>query len=410
MNKEVFKKHRKNILNQMEDNTVLMVVSRQMGGTTVEDKCNVNRNYYYVSGVIEFQNIVLLYKNKEQEKEMIFINPYDEYRAKWFGAPKPKEEVLELSGIEDIRYLSTFESVLASYLNECKGIYLDIDRQGLDEDDNASVSYSKKIASKYPFVQILDDQKLFRNARMVKEEEEIEEMKKAISITRKGIEAILSNIGEMYEYQLESYFDQAIKYHGATGYAFTTIAASGVNGTCLHYSKNDSLAKNGDLILFDLGASCNMYCADISRTFPISGKFSERQKLFYNIVLGAQKKVLATARPGLTTRDLNNVVIEYYAEELKKIGLIKDASEVSKYYYHGVSHHIGLEVHDLSVIEPLKAGEIISNEPGLYIKEEGIGIRIEDDILITENGAICLSQEILKEVDDIEKFIEEHRK
>ena len=178
----------------------------------------------------------------------------------------------------------------------------------------------------------------------------------------------------------------------------------------MHYSKNDSLAKNDDLILFDLGASCNMYCADISRTFPISGKFSERQKLLYNIVLGAQKKVLATARPGLTTRDLNNVVIEYYAEELKKIGLIKDTSEVSKYYYHGVSHHIGLEVHDLSVIEPLKAGEIISNEPGLYIKEEGIGIRIEDDILITENGAICLSQEILKEVDDIEKFIEEHRK
>ena len=169
------------------------------------------------------------------------------------------------------------------------------------------------------------------------------------------------------------------------------------------------MAKDGDLILFDLGASYNMYNADISRTFPISGKFSERQKQIYNIVLEGQEVVFNNIKPGITTRELNSILIKFYAEKLKEIGLITNDNEVSKYYYHGVSHHLGLETHDNCEYAPLKPGCIISNEPGLYIAEEGIGIRIEDDILVTEDGAINLSKDIIKTVDEIEKFIAKHK-
>lgn len=218
--------------------------------------------------------------------------------------------------------------------------------------------------------------------------------------------AILDNMKSgLYEYQLESYFDQAIKYHGSTSYAFETIAASGKNSCCLHYSKNNCEISDGDLVLFDLGATSDYYCADISRTFPANGKFTPRQREIYDIVLRGQKLVFESIKPGLTTRDLNNILVDFYKVELKKIGLIKEDSEVSKYYYHGVSHHLGLDCHDLCDYTPLKPGSVITVEPGLYILEESIGIRIEDDALVTEDGCINLSAEIIKEIDEIEAYL-----
>ena len=406
MLKECFKVNRKRMLDLMEDNSILLAFSRQKEESITNERYNVNRNYFYLSGVLEFDNVVLLTKINSKTQEIIYINPYDELKAKWVGAPFSKEKVTELSSIQDVRYKEGLKFDVKSYLTKAKTIYLDFEPNDSDI-LTPTEDLSNKIRTKMPWINIKNARDLFKECRMVKHEEEIEEMKKAIHITNLGIQNILNNMKESYEYQLESYFDQAIKYNGATGYAFPTIAASGKNATCLHYSDNDSIAKNGDLILFDLGCSLNMYCSDISRTFPVNGKFTERQKQLYNIVLEAQEKVLKTAKPGLTIRDLQNVVINHYQEKLMEIGLIKDKTEVSKYYYHGVSHHIGLDCHDLSDhFAPLKAGEIISNEPGLYIAEEGIGIRIEDDILITEKGAVCLSSEILKTVEDIEKFME----
>ena len=163
--------------------------------------------------------------------------------------------------------------------------------------------------------------------------------------------------------------------------------------------------KDGDLILFDLGATYNLYCADISRTFPVNAKFSERQKMLYNIVLEAQEKVFKFLKPGVTLKEANQVVVKFYEEKLMEIGLIKTPEEVKNYYYHGVSHHIGLDCHDLCDYTPLQPGSIVSVEPGLYIKEEGIGIRIEDDAYITEDGCINLSSNVIKTVEEIEEFM-----
>ncbi len=412
MEKSLFIFNRKKISDLMDDNSILLSFSRRkVIDSVTNDKYDVDRNYYYLSGVFEYDNIVMLIKNNNKTSEIIFINPYDDFKAKWVGAPLSKEKITEISGIQDVRYLDSFEEYLNYYLKEIPNLYLDIDSENLNKALDENMLFAKKVKEHLPYVNIKNGRLLFQHARTVKHELEIEEMKKAISITAKGIENILCHIGPMYEYQLESYFDQAIKYNGATSYAFATIAASGENSCCLHYQDNNCFAKDGDLILFDLGCSLNCYCSDISRTYPINGKFTDRQRQIYNIVLEGQKLVFDNAKPGVTVRELNQILRKYYAKKLKEIGLIKNGTddEVSKYYYHGVSHHIGLDCHDLCDYTKLKPGSIISNEPGLYIKEEKIGVRIEDDILITENGAEWLSPQILKNPDEIEKFIKENK-
>ena len=261
-------------------------------------------------------------------------------------------------------------------------------------------------------IEIINGFDFIASSRMEKTKAEITEMKQAIEITNKGIKALMENIAPgMIECQVESYFDQQIKYHGASGFAFKTIAASGANACVLHYSTNNTEIKDNELVLFDLGAEYNLYKADITRTIPANGKFTERQKQIYNIVLEGQRIVFEAIKPGLTTRDLNNILIKYYMTELKKIGLIQNDNEVRKYYFHGVSHHLGLDTHDVTLRDkPLTPGCVITVEPGLYIAEEGIGIRIEDDALVTETGCINLSSDIIKTVEDIEAYMAKNNK
>lgn len=401
MNSKIFIEHRKKIFELMEDQSVMVIFSNLKS----ENQNEVQRNFYYLTGVKEAKDIVLLYKHNQKQTEMIFIQPYDELQAKWVGKPLSAEEVKLNSGIFGVHFLEEWKSILYRVLSECKYFYLDFNREFVEQRLTEEELFAKETKDKNPWLQILNARPLFQKARTIKDSWEIDQMRKAIDITQKGIEAILTNIGPMMEYQLESYFDQAIKYFGATGYSFPTIAASGENGCCLHYQENNCEMQDGDLVLFDLGAHYNMYCADISRTFPVNGKFSLRQREIYNIVLGGQEVVFEHAKPGITTKELNQILIQYFAKELKRIGLIQEDSEVSRYYYHGVSHHIGLDCHDLCEYTPLKPGSVISNEPGLYIAEEKIGIRIEDDVLITENGCENLSKGILKTVDEIESFI-----
>lgn len=403
MKQEVFIKHRKKIMSEMMNQSVLVIFSNPK----TDVKKDVDRNYYYLSGNFEYENIVVLVKEGTSQKEIMFIHPYDELKAKWVGAPLGVEAVASQSGITDIFYLDTFDKQIEYYLENCTKLYVDLK----DEKNPYSkeMLFAKNMKSKFSHLTIYNAEAIFKKARTIKLAEEIEEMKKAIQITKLGIEHMLKHMEESYEYQLESYFDQAIKYHGATGYAFPTIAAGGKNACCLHYMANEEIVHSNDLILFDLGASYNMYCADISRTFPVSGKFSLRQKQLYNVVLEGQQVVMKHIRPGITTKELNQILVKFYQEKLVEIGLINKPEDVSKYYFHGVSHHIGLECHDLCEYKPLQPNSIISCEPGLYIAEEGIGIRIEDDILVTEDGCINLSEDILKTVEEIEAFMRKEK-
>lgn len=210
----------------------------------------------------------------------------------------------------------------------------------------------------------------------------------------------------MKEYEIESYFDFEIKRLGASNHAFTTICAAGKNATTLHYEENNQVAKDNELILFDLGAEYNYYCSDISRTIPVNGKFTHRQKQIYSIVLSAMKAVEKEAKAGIDLKDLNDIAKKTLAEGCIDIGLIEKEEDISKYYFHSIGHSLGLDTHDVWINNSkLKEGVIITNEPGLYIEEEGIGIRLEDDLLISKNGCINLSKDIPIEIEDIEKLM-----
>ena len=234
-------------------------------------------------------------------------------------------------------------------------------------------------------------------------------MRKAISITIEGVKELMKNSKEgIREYELEAYFDFVCKKNGVKDFAFKTIAAAGKNATILHYVTNDSKLKDGDLILFDLGAQYKYYNGDISRTFPINGKFTERQKEVYNSVLYVNQRIIEEMKPGVKFLELNSLAKSLIAKECIKLGLIENEKDVDKYYYHSIGHSLGLDTHDVELRNRdviLEAGMVYTVEPGIYIEEEGIGIRIEDDILITEDGNEVLTKDMIKTIDEIEEFM-----
>ena len=279
----------------------------------------------------------------------------------------------------------------------------DLSRQNLDQPNRAARLFGR-IRQQMPDIRVLNIFREIVALRSRKSEAEIDMMRQAIAVTKTGIETMMSYCHEgIWENELEAYFDFTLKCNQCD-HAFATICASGKNATVLHYTDNNQRAMPGDLVLCDLGAAYKYYNADITRTFPVGGKFTPRQ--LYDIVLRGNKLITSLARPGVTTGWLNEQLIAFYQTELAAIGLLDEGKTVRDYYWHGVSHNIGLETHDVTLPDlPLEIGSVISNEPGLYLEEEGIGIRIEDDLLIVEGGCEVLSSEIIKEIDEIEAFM-----
>ncbi len=408
-----FENNRKKIINSLKEERFMIIL---FSGKAQHKTCDQffpfepNRNFYYMTGIDKPHIIYMATKNGENIDETLFIERYDELKAKWDGASIGEEKAKNISGIENIKYLDEFELTFSNnmFRNNIENVYLDLENRYLNN-SKCSFKQANIIKENYPYANIKNIYNNIGYCRLFKEDEEIENLKKAIEITKQGIENIWKNAKpNIMEYELEACFDYEIKRNGSKDKAFNTILASGSNATVLHYGENNDKINDGELVLIDLGATYNYYNADITRTFPVNGKFSERQKQLYNIVLEGQRKVIEAIKPGLPFKRLNEILIEHYEEELKKIGLIKDKSEISKYYYHGVSHYLGLDTHDVSrdlgTDGGLKKGMVITVEPGLYIAEEGIGIRIEDDILVTETGYENLSKDIIKTVEDIENF------
>ena len=399
---------RKEVLKQMEDSSIMILTAGPLVKETADETYafSVNRNFYYLTHIDEADVVLVFVKGKE-EKEILYIKKSDPAFEKWYAATITKEKAWEVSGVADIRYLDDLGEDLSRFVeeNELVTVYIDDEEDpiihfGMDIIDQYEVFDDMDVLNAYPIIAKL---------RASKDPYEIEKMKEAIHITNEGIHNILDHLQPgKKEYELEAYYNFVLNNHQVPR-SFTTIAAAGKNGTILHYSTNNQEVKDGDLILFDLGVAKERWCSDISRTFPANGKFTERQRQVYDIVLKTQQKVFDAVRPGISTKELNEVVFASYQEELKKIGLIKEGSreEVLNYYWHGVSHPIGLDVHDVGIArdEPLPVGAVISNEPGLYIAEWDIGVRIEDDVLVTEHGGEWLSSEILKDPDEIEAYM-----
>lgn len=407
----MYKQRRMALMAKCKENSSVFVFSGYSPMRSADEgyPFSVDRNFYYLTGLDREDMILHVEKIGGTVVSTLFILPFDPVQARWVGGRISKEEAKKIAQVDQVLDFGSFEDVLAQLYNRRRSmeeyhVYLDLWRYRKNQADTEAMKLASKIQKNYPSWRIFDLFPMITKMRMIKDENEVAEIIRANEITRDGVVAMMKNIGDgKCEMEMEGTFLFELMKQGCKNTAFQTIAASGKNATILHYSTNSDLCKDGDLFLCDLGATSGYYCADISRTFPVNGKFTERQKQLYNTVLEAQWLVEKNAKPGLTTRQLNQMVIEFYISKLKELNL---KEKVVEYYFHGVAHHLGLDTHDVSLLDaPLEPGMVITNEPGLYIAEEGIGIRIEDDLLITEDGCRNLSctPKTVEEIEEIMK-------
>ncbi len=405
----MYKKRRKNLNKNLEENSMVVVFSGEAPRKSEDSfyRFYSNRNFFYLTG-INRENFIYVYNNTDQSEEVLFIQKPNEKMEKWIGRFLKEEEAKNISQIENIKYNEELTNYLISTLKDkdIENVYLDIKNWEIDEPLTQSQKISKVLTEKYPYIKIKNLNKKLENLRLIKDENEIKVTQKAIDITKKAIENMMLKSKEgMYEYEIEANYNYILGINGVTT-SFDTIAASGENAVILHYIDNSCKTKKDDLILCDLGVRFKEYNSDITRTFPVNGKFTDRQKEVYKVVLDANKEVIKSAKPGMTLTDLNEIAKNVLCKGCKKLGLIDKKEELSKYYYHSVSHFLGLDVHDVGGKKiKLEKDMLITVEPGLYIDEEGIGIRIEDNILITKDKAKNLSKKIVKEIKDIEELM-----
>lgn len=413
MNKGIFINNRYNLLSEIEDNSLVILFAGNAPRKNGDENYNFtpNRNFYYFTGIDEEDHILVMSKIKNEINQVLFIKDIDLEKERWVGKSIRKEEATDVSGIDDIKYISELKPYLNKVICDRSEInlYIDFEKNQYDELPTVQNQFVKELKNVYPFIRIKNVFPKITPLRLVKDVEEVNEIRKAIDITIKGVEQLMkSSKPGMKEYELEAYFDFVCKSEGTKDFAFKTIAAGGKNATILHYVDNNCVLNDNDLVLFDLGAQVNYYNADITRTFPVNGKFTERQKDVYNAVLRVNKKVIDTIKPGVKYKELNEQSRKWIAEECIKLGLIKDEKEVTKYYWHSIGHSLGLATHDVDSKERdtvFKEGMVWTVEPGIYIEEEGIGIRIEDDILVTSEGVEVLTKDMIKEVSEIEEFM-----
>ena len=408
---------RKKVFDLMKDNSVAILFSG-VSKVASEDEllpfC-VNKNFFYLTNIKQEHSALMLIKGIGEKKTYLFIDPYSELKEKWTGKRLTSDNALALSDIKNIYTTDNFETMLSLALTNEGNQYGNIDCVYLDlsspeqklKDGFFMNDLSIKLKLDHSDKEIVDIYPLLRDLRMVKSSVEIDNIVKAIEKTNSGISYLISKLNPgMVEHELADEFEMYGRLHDRSPLAFSTIIASGKNATCLHYPTQDGTVKENDLILFDLGYSHNGYSADISRTFPVNGKFSGVQRSIYEAVLTCNKAVIAYAKPGLTIKNLQEYATEVLRKECIRLGLMDANDDIRNYYYHNVSHHLGLDTHDISNREkPLECGNIITVEPGLYFAKYSTGVRIEDDVLITLDGAVVLSKNIVKEMDEIERMM-----
>ncbi len=411
-------KRREDYLKQVNDQSISVLFSGVPPQKSNDQNYHfsVNRNFYYLTHIKQTHVALVMIKGIDQESSYLFIETIDPVKALWDGAGLTFLEASQISEIplENIKDINTLDSFLNGILSTNRratygqiiDFYLDLDRQSEKALPTKALLFSNDLSRNYPYLNIKTNQLILAELRTIKDSFEITEVRMAIDIARLGLNRIMDTLKpNVFEYEIEAEYNYVLNKH-KTITSFDTIAASGKNATVLHYVANDSKIEDNTLILFDLGVDYNYYCSDISRTFPANGKFTKRQKEVYEVVLEANKKTIAWLKPGITMKEFNEYGKNILIEGAKRIGLIKNDEEINKYYYHSLGHYLGLDVHDVgNYSKPIPKGALITVEPGLYIAEEGIGIRIEDDIFVTHDGAINLSKDIIKEVKDIEAYM-----
>lgn len=407
----LYKKRREQLMASVAEGKLVLFFSGMAPACTADSlyAFKPDKNFYYLTGLKREGFKLLLYKEKGSVQTMLFIDAPNNDVEKWYGRVLSEAYCKEVSGIENVCFLDDFKNKLHSLLDSgnYNTVALDLSRVNEDRPGMFAHRFAKVIKSDYPYVNIENLHSSLRGLRLIKDAYEIEQIRQAVALTKEGLERVMAGLKPgIPEYVAQADFQYSIMKNGAEGNAFETIAASGVNATILHYIENNQVMSDGDLILLDLGAQWNQYASDITRTYPINGRFTDRQKSIYEWVLRAQEAVIEMMAPGVSLEALNDKAKEVLTEGLLDLGVMDDEEDLSDYYYHSIGHSLGLDTHDLGRKDLILCpGMVLTVEPGLYIAEEKVGIRIEDDVLITDTGHEVLSADIIKTVDAIEKFM-----
>jgi len=376
-----------------------------------------NSDLYWLSGVMQEDSMVILFPDNPDPKyrEVLVLVRPNEMKEKWDGKRLRREEATGMSGISTIVWLDTLDALLQTWIHLADNIYLDTN----ENDRKASLVRTRdyrfvdEMQERYPLHKYERAAKLMKELRAIKTPHEIEVVKKAIEITGKTFDRVMRFVKPgVMEYEVEAEIVHSFLSQRASGEAYGSIIASGDRARTLHYVSNNQECKDGELLLMDFGALYGGYAADLTRTIPVNGKFTDRQKEVYNACLHLHNYAKSLLKPGITIVDYTEKVGEEATQQFLKIGLLKpedvknedpENRAYRKYLYHGISHHLGIDVHDLGTrTAPIEAGMLFTVEPGIYIEEEGMGIRIENNIWITENGNIDLFEGIPITVEEIE--------
>ncbi|SEP91652.1 Xaa-Pro aminopeptidase [Hyunsoonleella jejuensis] len=380
-----------------------------------------HRDIFYLSGVDQEESILVIFPDcpKEKHKEILFLRETNEHIAVWEGEKLTKEKAFETSGVKTVYWLQDLEKVLFEIMTQCDTVYINTNEhyRASVEVETREDRFTKWLKEKYPAHSVAKSNPILQRLRSVKEDVEIELIQKACNITEKGFKRILNFIKPgVTEYEIEAEFIHEFIRSRSKGFAYTPIIASGNNANVLHYVENNQKCKAGDLILMDVGAEYANYASDMTRTVPVSGRFSERQKAVYNAVLNVKNEATKMLVPGAYWGDYHVEVGKLMTSELLDLGLLDKADvknenpewpAYKKYFMHGTSHHMGLDTHDYGILtEPMQANMVFTVEPGIYIPEEGFGVRLEDDVVIQNTGEpINLMKNIPIEIDEIETIM-----
>ncbi len=410
-------KRRNELFDLMDENSVAILFAGHAKVASEDESLPflANRHFFYLTNIEQEHSILMLVKGVGVKKTYLFIDEYNPVYEKWYGKTLSILEAGELSNISSIYSTRDFDAMLELALakdnnqyGSIRSLYLDLTPEIKVGKQKSTIEFKKEIEDKYPHITVGDIYSFITMLRLKKSDYEVDCIKKAIDLTNLGLLNLIANLKPgIKEYELSDRFEFFGRCHDRSELSFSTICASGKNAVVLHYPvqiQND-VVSNDDLVLFDLGFAHKGYSADITRTYPANGKFNDLQTKVYQAVLNCNKGVIEYIRPGLTIKDLQEYASELLKNECVKVGLLKEEDDIRTVYYHNVSHFLGLDTHDCGDrSRPLEVGNVITVEPGLYFKELGIGVRIEDDVLVTEAGAEVLSKDIAKEISDVERL------
>jgi len=422
----MFIENRKKFKDHLKSNSLAIFVSNDIMPTNADGSMGFKQNsdLFYLCGVDQEETILVIFPDAKdnRHKEILFVRETSELIAIWEGAKLNKQQATSVSGIEQIYWHHDFERIMKPFFSQCENIYLNTNEHTRCSNvvQTAQVRFNLEIKNKYPVHQYERSAPIMHKIRAIKSNQEIELIQHACDITEKGFRRLLSFIKpEVWEYEIEAELIHEFIRNRSQGFAYGPIIASGKSACILHYVENNRQCKDGDVILLDVAAEYANYASDMTRVVPVNGKFTKRQKEVYNAVLRVHRAATKLLTPGQTFEKYNKSVGDLMTEELLQLKLITsdevknektDWPAYKKYFMHGTSHFLGLDVHDLGFFtEPMQAGMVFTVEPGIYIPEENLGIRIENNFLITINGQLDLMKNIPIEAEEIEELMSKSR-